>query len=334
MITRLLIILSLLFQSVFSLLLTSFNKENPVRLKEIFSKEVVLPLESSEEKNKPSDQRVVLGKKSVRLSIEPDTEIPKIPQKISDNQEIKIFAKAALVMDRKSKAVLFEKNAYQKLSQASLTKIMSALIVLESGINLDQMITVSSQAANIEPKDIRLQAGEKMTAKDLLYASLLASANDAVLALAEYVGPGVNKFVEKMNKKAEDLKLRDTHFANPTGLDKEENYSTAYDLARLLDYALENEVLRKILGTKEYTAISSKGQKHWFKDTNDLLGTPGILGGKTGFTDKAGWCLAEVAQNKQGNEIISIVLGAPSKEARFQETKDLIDWTFRNYKWE
>lgn len=209
---------------------------------------------------------------------------------------------------------------------------MTAIIVLESTSNLDEPVTIGLEAARIEPKEIKLQVLEQVTIKDLLYATLMASANDASIALAQHIGPGQKKFVEKMNKKAEDLELKNTHFADATGLNEEENYSCAYDLARLFNYALENETIREILETKEYTIISPV-QRYWFKNTNNLLGESGIIGGKTGFTNEAGWCLIVGAQNDQGKEVISVLLGAPSKEIRSKETKALLDWTFENYKW-
>ncbi len=281
-----------------------------------------------------------LGKEQVLGNSEVDfetlsTDESSSPKKTTDSLGIKTTAESVIILDRTSKSILFEKNAQERRPIASLTKIMTGLVVLESGVNLDDLVNVSLKAAQVEPKEIKLQTGEQIKARDLLYASLIVSANDAALALAEHVGSGIDKFIEEMNKKAEDLKLQNTHFANPTGLDEEGNYSTAFDLARLFDYALKNETFRDIILAKEYTAISTNTQDtHFFRNTNDLLDSfLNIKGGKTGFTDEAGWCLVEIAENGQGNQVIAVILGSESGEMRFQETKALLDWTFRNYEW-
>lgn len=329
MFTKLLIISFLLFQPVFSFLLGPSEKENPAESDEVsLETDSTLPKESLKI-DESFKEEIILNEELPHLTIEPEIPIPKK----SDSQGIELTARSAAVLDRESQKALFEKNIYFKVPMASLTKIMTAIIVLESASNLDEQVTISLEAAKIEPKEIKLQVSEQVTIKDLLYAALVTSANDAALALAEHIGPGQKEFVEKMNKKAIELELKDTHFADSTGLNEEGNYSCAYDLARLFSHALENETIRKILETKEYTIVSPI-QKHWFKSTNELLGEVSIIGGKTGFTDEAGWCLVVGAQNEQGNEIISVILGAPSRGIRSKETKTLIDWTFGNYTWE
>ena len=281
-----------------------------------------------------SSEEQILGSSEVDLETLSIDELS-APKKTTDSLGIKTTAESVIILDRTSKSMLFGKNVQERRPIASLTKIMTVLVALEDKINLDDLAMISQRAARVEPKDIKLKEGEQVKIKDLLYASLIASANDAALALAEHVGPGIGKFVKKMNKKAEDLKLQNTHFANSTGLDKEGNYSTVFDLAKLFDYALENENFRDIILTKEYTAISTNTQDtHFFRNTNGLLDSfLNIKGGKTGFTDEAGWCLVEVAENGQGNQVIAVILGSESDEMRFQETKALLDWTFRNYEW-
>lgn len=254
------------------------------------------------------------------------------PTKNSESLGIELTASSALVIDRKTGAFLFEKDPYKKVPIASLTKIMTNLVVLEYKSNLDDVVIIENDLRNIEGADIDLEKGEQIRLRDLVYGSLIASGNDAAIALAEYLSGNIEKFVEEMNKKAKDLNLDNTHFSNPSGLDSNNNYSTAVDLVRLFNYSLNNPVFAEAVQMKEYTAYSLNLNKtHLFRNTNQLLKSfLNIKGGKTGYTDEAGYCLIVLAENDQGNQIISIVLG--SKDS-FQETKALVDWAFKNYKW-
>lgn len=257
------------------------------------------------------------------------------PQKITDSLGVKLNVKAAVVLDRKSKEILFEKESFQKLPMASLTKIMTALVVLESKINLDDTVIIKNNSIEVEGSDINLEVGEKVKLSDLLFATLIASANDAAQAIAEFTSGDIVNFISQMNRKAMELKLYNTHFVNVTGLDADGHYSTARDLALLADYAFDNKKFSPIVEMKEYEFTSDTGKIHHFKNTNLLLrdGYPGILGGKTGFTDNAGYCLVALASDEEGHQIITVVLGGKENGDQFQNTKALIDWTYKNYKW-
>ena len=163
----------------------------------------------------------------------------------------KISSKIALIYDRASGEVIYEKNGYRKAKMASTTKIMTSLIVLEKG-NLSDTVTVSKKAAGTGGSRLGLKTNDKITVNDLLMGLMLESGNDAAIALAEHIGGGVEKFADLMNAKAKELGLKNTHFVVPHGLDNEEHYTTALELAKITDYALKIEKFRNIVATKEY----------------------------------------------------------------------------------
>lgn len=261
------------------------------------------------------------------------------PQKVSESLGVKIKAKSGLIYDRQSKTVLFEKNAYQRRPIASLTKLMTSLLVLESQTDFNTPVKVSNNP-NLEGADIDLAPGEEVTLKDLLYGTLISSGNDAATAMARFIsGNNLDKFINQMNKKALEIGLNDTHFSNVTGLNSNKNFSTAYDLVRLTDYILDKyPFVQQIITTKNYqfNSIYPTDKIHHLKTTNELLRDdyPRVIGGKTGFTDGAGFCLVNLAQDKKGHQIITVVLGAEKNGQQFQDTKGLIDWTYKNFKWE
>ncbi len=213
-------------------------------------------------------------------------------------------ARGAVVMEAVSGTVLYEKNGDLRLPEASTTKIMTALLVLEQA-DPEAEVTVSPQAAAVEGSQLGLTAGEKLTVADLLYILMLKSGNDAAHALAEGVGGSVARFVEMMNEKAEALGLQNTLFQNPHGLPHENHYTTARDLATLTAVALQNPEFCKI--------VSAEKKKLTYKNTviansNKLLGTcEGVFGVKTGFTKKAGRCLVTAAERK-GVTLICVTL--------------------------
>lgn len=234
-----------------------------------------------------------------------------------------------VVYDRSSKTVLFGKNEDVKSAMASTTKIMTATIILENA-NLSETVTVSGKAGGTGGSRLGLKKGDKTTVGDLLYGLMLRSGNDAAVALAEHVGGSVVEFANMMNKKAEELGLTNTHFVTPHGLDNSEHYTTAEELAKLTDYALQNEKFAEIVGTK-VTTIYINNQPRQIANTNELLGVlNGVAGVKTGFTNNAGRCL--VTETKRGNlDIIVIVLGADTKKYRTKDSINLIEYTYSNY---
>lgn len=252
-------------------------------------------------------------------------------------QTPQITARAALVLDRDSSVLLYGKNEKTRLLPASTVKIMTALVALDHW-RLEEILTVAT--VNDREQDMQLQEGEKITVGNLLYGLLVASANDAALVFAQDYPGGERAFVAAMNRKALGLNLNDTHFANPTGLDSDENgklladysYTTALDLSRLAAVALKNQTIDEIVATPKITITDVSGKiTHQLFSINALLGkVEGLKGLKTGWTEEAGECLVGYAE-RQGRGIISVVLGS---QDRFGETAKLINWAFSNHRWE
>ena len=237
-----------------------------------------------------------------------------------------INAIAGIVVDMDTGRVLFEKNAYKRIAMASTTKIMTAILAIEEG-NLEDNVTVSKLASNIWGSTINLKAGEQIRLKDLLYGLMLNSGNDAAIAIAEHIGGSLENFLEMMNYKAKLLGARNTSFESPHGLDSREHYTTAFDLATITRYALENPIFSQIVGTKSITI--SKRSLH---NTNEMLYIyPGADGVKTGYTGQAGRCLVTSA-TRDGRRYISVVLNSPSRSLRAQSSKKILDYAFNNYK--
>ena len=226
--------------------------------------------------------------------------------------------------------VLYGKQENIKCKMASTTKIMTAIIVIENTQDLDEHIKISSKAAGIGGSRLGLHINDEITVKDLLYGLLLCSGNDAAIALAEYVAGGVEEFANLMNNKAQELKLKSTHFVTPHGLDDDEHYTTAYELALITDYALKKEEIEKIVKTKSYT-VSINGRAKNINNTNELLGyLQGVYGVKTGFTNGANRCL--VTSIRRGDmDLICVVLGADTKKDRGADSIKLIEYIFSNY---
>ncbi len=228
--------------------------------------------------------------------------------------------------------LVLEKNAFQRRSIASITKVMTLLVAVElveeGKLSLDAVVTASAKAQSREGTQIKMRAGDRLTVEELLYATALVSANDAAVALAEYVAGSEADFTSLMNAKAEELGLKDTHYVDCTGLLSifSNNYSTAFDQARLLQAALEHELLAKILATPDYF-IESYDRK--IKNSHPLLDREGVEGGKTGATTPAGHTLITACQ-RQEKRLIIVVLGARSREVRNQENEALLNWAFSN----
>ena len=245
------------------------------------------------------------------------------------SKELKINSRAAVVIDRKTKTILYGKNETIKRAMASTTKIMTAMVTIQN-TNLDNIVEVSKKAAGTGGSRLGLKAGDKISVKDLLYGLLLRSGNDAAVALAEYIGGNVEEFAKLMNQNAEQLNLNNTHFVTPHGLDSEEHYTTAYELAILSDYALNNSTFAQIVNTKTCT-IHINGNAKTLNNTNELLGNlNGVYGVKTGFTNGAGRCLV-TSVKREGMDIICIVLGADTKKDRTRDSVKLIEYAFSNY---
>ena len=244
-------------------------------------------------------------------------------------KEPDVNSRACVVIDRKTNSVLFGKNENTKKKMASTTKIMTATIIIEK-CNLTDTIEISKKAAGTGGSRLGLKTGDKITVLDLLYGLMLRSGNDAAVALAEYAGGDINGFAELMNAKALELGLTNTHFETPHGLDSTEHYTTAYELALLSNYALNNPTFAKIVGTKNYT-ITINGSPKALSNTNELLGNmEGVYGIKTGFTNGANRCLV-TACKRNNMDIICVVLGADTKKFRTIDSIKLINYIFNNF---
>ncbi len=227
-----------------------------------------------------------------------------------------------MAMELDHGTVLHNKNADCKLPMASTTKIMTALIICED-CNFDDIITVPSQAVGVEGSSIYLKQDEKISVKDLLYGLMLVSGNDAACALAIHHSKSIDLFVEKMNKRAEELGAKNTHFANPNGLPAENHYTTARDLCKIACAALKNKAFAEIVSTKHY-----KGEYRNFTNKNRLLGTlEGANGVKTGYTEKAGRCLVSSAK-RQNMDVVCVVLNCYDM---FERSAQIINNCFDNY---
>lgn len=218
--------------------------------------------------------------------------------------------------------VLWEKNADQQSLIASTTKIMTALVVLEHAA-LEDPVTVAQEAVGIEGSSMYLKAGEELTVEDLLYGLMLSSGNDAAVALAIHVSGSPEEFAKLMNEKAQELGLEHTHFANPNGLDSEENYATARSLGRLTVAAMKNDSFRTIVSAKKYNVA-----EHFLTNHNKLLWQyEGAVGVKTGFTKHAGRILVGSAE-RDGRRLVSVTINAPSD---WSDHRKMLDYGFTCY---
>lgn len=219
------------------------------------------------------------------------------------------ISKAALIVNIGDGEVLYNKNSQEKLPIASLTKIMTAVVVMEH-MSLSDLTTISSKAAATGENSMGLTAGETYTIEELLYGLILNSGNDSAVALAEATAGDVETFVKWMNIKSKELGLKNSYFADPSGLN-DSTYSTAQDLARLTRYALKFKELRKIAQTVEYNISASDEHKYvpLYNQTNLLTTYPGVKGFKTGYTQEAGLCLVTYAEN-DGVELVGVVLNS------------------------
>ena len=256
--------------------------------------------------------------------IDVNSEIQDSTPNISD-----INSRAYVVIDRNSNQVLVGKNENQKRKMASTTKIMTATIIIEN-CNLSDVVEISKKTANTGGSRLGLKYQDKISVKDLLYGLMLCSGNDCAVALAEHCAGSVEAFAEKMNQKAIELNLSNSHFVTPHGLDSDKHYTTAYELALLTNYALQNKTFAQIVNTTNYT-VTINGYGKSIHNTNELLGSlDGVYGVKTGFTNGANRCL--VTSCKRNNmDIICVVLGADTKNFRTKDSIKLIEYCFKNF---
>ncbi|MGV3466487.1 MAG: D-alanyl-D-alanine carboxypeptidase family protein [Heyndrickxia sp.] len=252
----------------------------------------------------------------------------------AEKPKIKIASEAAILVDSNSGQILYSKNPDKKLYPASLTKIATAIYTIENG-NVNDIVTVSKNAAHTDGTRVYLVEGEKVTLKHLLQGLLINSGNDAGVAIAEYMAGDIPTFADKLNTFLEQkVGVSDTHFVNPHGLFDKNHYTTASDLAKITDYALKNPTFREIFGTKE---LKWDGEGwHTTLITHHLMlkgeiPYSGITGGKTGYVDQSGQTLATTAEN-QNIHLTVITMDAKTKRDEYQDTKKLLDYGFQHFK--
>lgn len=247
----------------------------------------------------------------------------------------KVDASSAILLDYKTGKVLWEKNSHEPMSIASTTKIMTAIVALENS-NMNDIVTVSKKAASAPPVKMHLKPGEKIKLEYLMQALMMQSSNDAAVAIAEHVGGSVENFCNMMTDKAKSLGAKDTLFVTPNGLDAGDHHSTAYDLAVISKYALENKEFMKLINTKSVTCnsdISTYAINNKNRLLNEMDGANGI---KSGFTGKAGHCFVGSVK-RDGMQLISVVLasgwGDKGKEQKWRDTKEVLNYGFKTFKY-
>ncbi len=256
-----------------------------------------------------------------------------------------VASSAAILVESRTGKILYEKNAYEKMYPASTTKVMTAILILEN-CDLNEMATVSHNAIYSLPSgyvNANLQKGEEISVKDLMYALMVKSANDAAIVLAEHLDGSVESFADRMNAKAVELGCQNTHFVNPNGIHNENHYSTAYDLYLMASYAMKNETFRKYVSTASYTLPSTNLYPTTDRvcvTTNDMIRPKSkyydenVIGVKTGYTAEAKNCLIAASQ-KDGTELISVILhsgtNAEGLSERYVDTAALFDYGFENF---
>lgn len=254
------------------------------------------------------------------------------PVKAAALSEEDISAPSAVLMDASSGKVLYEKNPHEIRACASITKVMTLLLVMEAvdsgSLSLDEKITASSHAASMGGSDIWLEQGETMTADEMIKATVVASANDAAVALAEHLCGSEDEFVAKMNEKAAELGMKDTVFKNCNGLDEEGHLTSAYDVALMSKELITHKLIFKYSGI---WMDHLRGGKTQLVNTNKLLKSySGITGLKTGTTSQAGSCISATAE-RDGLSLIAVVLGSSSGKERFTDAAKLLDYGFAGY---
>lgn len=250
--------------------------------------------------------------------------------------EMEISAKSAILVDFNTGKVLYSKNENEPLAMASMTKVMSMLLIMEKiddgSLKYDDIVEISTDASSMGGSQIFLNPGDKYKVIDLLKGVAMASANDAVVALAEKTYGSKEHFIEAMNKKAESLGLKNTHFVNVHGLDEEGHYSSAYDMSVMARELLKHEKILDFTRVYEEYLTKPDGSQIWLVNTNKLVRFyDGVDGLKTGFTQNAGYCLT--ATGKKNNlRLISVVMGEESIEKRSSDTVKLLNYGFNTFK--
>jgi len=318
----------------------------------VFLKPQSQPIATTEKVEGASDSKVEISVASFKDAIDGqgknETALGEsgfVPQRKDNYAETKVLAGSSVVIDVDSGTILHYDKGRAEAPIASLTKIMTAVLIMEKVPDLNEVVTIDSEAISADGTKVgcptsvlctteRLHNGEQVTAGDLMTAMLIDSANDAAVALGKHIAGSQEAFGEMMNEKAAELNLGDSHFCNPSGLDVPGCYSSAYDLARIAAYSMKYDTIWRIMKTQETSVRSCDGKyEHFLKNTDVLLGqVPNCLGGKTGFTYNAGksLMLAATDPETEKHKIIAVIL---NDNNRWEDMKKLVDWTFSNYEW-
>lgn len=261
--------------------------------------------------------------------------LPSINAEEVKNNTLAPNAKSAILIEATTGEILYEFNSHEKLAPASMTKMMSLLIIMESidagVINYDDMITVSSNASSMGGSQILLETGEQMSVEDLLKGIAVASGNDAVVALAEAIAGTEENFVNMMNERANEIGLTDTNFKNCHGLDEENHYSSAYDMALIAKELVEHDKILEFSSIYETYLRQGTDRQTWLVNTNKLVRfKSGVDGLKTGYTDNSGYCLT-ATMKKDNMRIIAVAMGEPDSTTRNNEVSGMLDYAFAQY---
>lgn len=244
-------------------------------------------------------------------------------------------AKSAIMLESTTGEIIFEKNSHERFNPASMTKMMSMLLIVEAiennVIKWDDIVTISENASSMGGSQILLETNEKMSVEDLFKGVAIASGNDAVVALAEKVAGTESMFVKMMNDKAKELNLKDTNFMNPHGLDEQNHYSSAYDMSIIARELVKHEKVIKYTSIYEDYLRKNTDREIWLVNTNKLVRFyDGVDGLKTGYTNLAGYCLTATAK-KDNMRIITVVMGEPDSKVRNKEVSEMLDYAYAQY---
>lgn len=255
--------------------------------------------------------------------------------KAEEAEDLAPNAKSAIMIEASTGEILFQKNKDEKLAPASMTKMMSMLLIMEEiengNLKWNEMITTSEKASSMGGSQIFLKVGEKMTVEDLLKGVAIASGNDAVVALAERVSGSEEQFVKRMNTRAKDLGLKNTNFINATGLTADNHYSSAYDMSLIAKELVKHEKILEFTSTYEDYLRKDTKSPFWLVNTNRLVRfKEGVDGLKTGFTDEAGYCLT-ATMKKDNMRLITVVMKEENTSKRSADTTKMLDYGFNIY---
>lgn len=255
--------------------------------------------------------------------------------KAEETEDLAPNAKSAIMIEASTGEILFQKNKDEKLAPASMTKMMSMLLIMEEiengNLKWNEMITTSEKASSMGGSQIFLKVGEKMTVEDLLKGVAIASGNDAVVALAERVSGSEEQFVKRMNTRAKDLGLENTNFINATGLTADNHYSSAYDMSLIAKELVKHEKILEFTSTYEDYLRKDTKSPFWLVNTNRLVRfKEGVDGLKTGFTDEAGYCLT-ATMKKDNMRLITVVMKEENTSKRSADTTKMLDYGFNIY---